>query len=338
MVYAVDLALDIMRRLDPEGAEPVMFQRDYGFFIASPDGFARVAHGLKINSGKYQTPEQKNELRKSKNIVIGRDNAKFRKPPIFEKSEIPYMDALTFGRRIDSSTEFSLDDLLKTAERLEGLPDDDKLRMVTTQSDDWGNLSVDAARVIDRKRYLRAMRKKEERIYAELETLEGCSDGEDVHSRNHRLQSAYSRIKLPDCAIVTPHLVVSFPRSGVLKFHRDAPESWRTTSTMAGSVLNYSSGSGDGFTSKASPYEAQVKINAYSWKFQEPSYFQKAHSPVLKRIGEELEVVSSTKGLFDFIGRLNHLHDRVCEKEITRSVSLKTIMNNVSRLHSGLQQ
>ncbi|MEK6861837.1 MAG: hypothetical protein AABY07_07770, partial [Nanoarchaeota archaeon] len=212
MVYAVDITLKLMEGLS--SSKPHLFQRDGSLFVVSQEGLGVVSFGLSTSQirepryGETQPPE----ILESRNAILEWVKEDYQTRPRLLEGEEQHLKAIAFG---PDSTQFYLKDIVETAGELSKIPDDGNIRLVSHDtryhSHKYGyaadgiDVLVYAARVMNRERYLELLRKKEEI----LKEIAGFS----VEDKRD-LSETYKRLKFPDCVVLTPHIVVSFPRAG----------------------------------------------------------------------------------------------------------------------------
>ncbi|MBI2043988.1 hypothetical protein HYT24_01340, partial [Candidatus Pacearchaeota archaeon] len=306
MAYAIDFVLDVVSGLS--SSKPVMFQRDGLFYVVSPQGFGRVSRGLATATEKieaWQRREQKPEILESKDVIVRQTNDVSR-PPLYRGGEKSYLSAIAFD---DDTNSFTLEDMAKTAKRLAELPDDGKIRMVSHATryhshkhgygSDGIDVWVDAARVMDRERYLELLRLKEQETNEKMDSLRG-KDKRD-------LDRAYPQdIRFADCVILTPYIMVNLPRTRKL-FLSDSTSWTQRTRFRREDMFSYC----DVNTYEESPFKVNVTLNSQN------SVTLDEASKATERINRELGVVNSNVALAnDVIGRLNNLHNELSAPHI----------------------
>ncbi len=320
MAYAVDFVLNVMKELSSD--EPVMFQRDGSLFIASGQGFAQVTYGLQMFPDKIESWEERSqppEIKESEDVIQRWRVDGTYKFPVLKKGEEPYIKAISL--RSDESY-FTLEDMIKGARELSELKDDGKIRMILhgRYSNRYNDLSVDVARVMDRKRYLEIIRDKEGKIIEQIESIG------NAYRRRHGPDS-YERLTFPDCVILTHYMIVSFPRFGKLDPDRIEPDSWAEGSMLLqkdigstkGSILDHERDN----TSAQSPYGANITLNAQFFQAAYAKTFDDRCLGMSERISKELSAVRSNMDMAEeFAANINMIHNRVCADYIKRFKSV----------------
>jgi len=322
MTYAVDFAIDIMQMISSPA--PVMFQRNSSLFIASQQGFAQITYGLNTQSQKKaEWQEEAPEILESQDAIIRRSEEGFRDyKTTFRKGEGKYLLPILFSKDSDA---FTLEDMIKAAEALQKLPDDGKIRMVshdsTYHSHKYGyaadgiDVWVCAARVMNRKRYLELVKKNETDLLGSIGALEGLS--------HQQISASYSRLKFPDCVIMTPYLLVSFPRGGRLSNLEHNQTDWRQSTSLEhswngtsnGSILTYRELRND----VESPFNIYVTLNSLSFKGKTQSSLESKSASLINQFKKELDALykATEKGQLS-IESINNAHNKACTTEIKR--------------------
>ncbi len=316
MTHAIDFVLNVVKKISSK--EPVLFQRDGSLYVASADGFGKVGYGLRTAPEEIQPWE---ERRQSPEIVESQDAIKkwvgdsWYKKPKFLNGEQKYFKSIVFG---SDSNSFSLEEITKIAQELAKLPDDGKIRMVLHGSNyhshkygyaaDGIDVFIQQARVMGRDRYLELMRKKENKILQDMESLAETKD--NVNDR-------YQRLTFPDCVILTPYMFVSLPRRGRLDFHRHELDAWKQDTTLK---ISYSGSS----TYDESPFAMHITLNAQYLKIKDAEKLIMTKDKVLEHISKELSAVKSNMELAEkFIARINEVHNKVSAKDIKWKKNLR---------------
>jgi len=332
MVYAVDFVLNVMKELS--SSEPLLFQRDGSLYVASTDGFGRVDYGLLKEPSTIQQWRGQSEERQKFLDIAGSTDAIIRwqenefggNKPVFQKDEEPYIQAIAFGS--DTNT-FTLKKVTKAAQQLAELPNDGKVRMVSHGSNyhshkygyaaDGTDVYVLEARVMDKEKYLGLVRKEEDKLIGLIGDMERASE-------------AYGRLKIPDCVIVTPYLMVSLPRSGRLHLRRDEPDSWTQDTIMGlnyrgttrGSILEHNTI----IACIESPFDVNVVINAKSLQGANEEGLKSSGEELLAKVTEQLSAVTSSMPLAQkFIDRMNATHNNVCAPNIQQRKDFRGMLS-----------
>jgi hypothetical protein len=173
------------------------------------------------------------------------------------------------------------------------------------------------ARVMDSERYLELIRAKEDELIHAMSQL-----GERSAVERRSIDEAYRKLELPDCVVLTPHMMVSLPRSGRLKLHRDEPDSWTVDTGLAPissdprerSILYYN----DVSSYKESPFGMKIALNSYG-----------GDDPItaLGRMNDEVEAIySNTPVARGFLERINSVHNELCAPNIDSSRQMERRM------------
>lgn len=323
MIHAVDFVLNVMKELSP--TEPVLFQRDGSLYIVSEQGFGQVTYGLCTEPKEIQPWEKRGQspevlkLESITNILVG---DRYNKKPSFREGEEPYFKAICFG---PDSNLFSLEEITKSAQELAKLEDDGKIRAVfhgkRHNSHKYGyggdgmDIWVQAARVMDRKRYLELIRDKEDKILNQIECIGDISEKDDIYD-------SYDKLTFPDCVILTPNILVSLPRGGIFNiednYDTNKPEFWTQKTKLSIKYGDYTKGSilnqGDVKPFKESPYEISVKLNAQVLNFPDGKGFGSMSQELLERITKEIAAVNSNmKSAKEFVAKMNAIHNKACD-------------------------
>ena len=309
----IDFVVKVMGGIS--SSEPVLFQRDGWLYVASPEGFAQVNLGLPTRPETIQSWEKREQhpaITESIDALQERTDEGHK----FIGEEQKYFGAIAFG---PDDYSFSLEEMMKTAQRLAALSNDGKIRMVSHgngyRSHKYGyacdgiDVWVRDARVMDRSRYLGLVREKEDAIFQEVESLAGLN-GED-------LERAYRRIDFSDSVIMTPYLMVSMPRNGSLG--RET-ESWtkemRLGGDGSGNVLSYGRGSTMN-TYRESPYAVHVTLNTNRFSATEESELRSKSADTLGELALQLNAVNANMSLAQkIVDRGNAAHNKACAKNI----------------------
>ncbi|MBN2052385.1 hypothetical protein JW756_02685 [Candidatus Woesearchaeota archaeon] len=338
MTYAVDFVIDAMTKLSD--SKPVMFQRDGSLFIASKQGFAQVTYGLHVMPQKrHELDSEVPEILESKNAILQRvKDTRGESKIVFRKTEKKCIQSIIFGT--DDNT-FTLEDIIKSASALQELPDDKKIRMVSHDSGyhshkygyaaDGIDVWVAAARVMDRERYLELVRKNED------DMLESMARIKDIkHISTQPTDELYRNLKFPNCLILTPNLLASFPRKGSLRNAMHDEKDWNNSTrlennwngTNNGSILRYSELRHD----MESPFSFYIDLNSSRFKAKTAEELANKGGKLINQMEKELEALrlAAEKGQ-SFIERLNAVHNEVC------TIAIETLKKNYPNAYKRYQ-
>lgn len=323
MTYAVDFVLGIMKSLsdDEFSDEPVLFQRDGSLHIASEQGFGQVNYGLRT-APQEGNGEQPPEITESTDAILGWEGEGRGTKPIVNQPERAYLTAIAYG---PDRRSFTLDEMAKTARELRKLSDDGKIRMISHGSSyhshkggygmDGTDVWVREARVMDRERYLGLLREREDALLKEMEF--------QLRSGRGNLSHRYTQVKFPDCVILTPYMMVTLPRRGMLDSF--GPEHW-TTRTQLGAIYPLSADilhHGEVNSFSESPFAVEVKLNAQN--VGPISSDGKELVGIPETLAHELRAVTNNLDLANqFIAKMNALHDRLCAEDIEWSKEMRS--------------
>ena len=210
MEYAVDIVYDLVKKLDPKVQEPVLFERDGMLFIVSKGAVGITCYNSSPAEGDVDGVVRRETPRDWRDGLKGR--------AIFTPEEAPYFNLLSCQNQRTNRAwdKFCLEGLFDLPEKL---PHDGKVRVIHHESKDNSrtvnnycsfnmtsserfeeNVEVDVAeaRTVDEKRYLAAARKAE--VLSRKSMIEM-----DVWKSNNA--------KHGDSLVITPDVLVSFPRS-----------------------------------------------------------------------------------------------------------------------------
>ena len=209
MNYGIDIVVDVLSKLCPPGCSPVMFQRDDKFYVATPRAFGHVGYGLFTH---YAAGEPHPDMEGATNLVLSRrSNGMQGSEGVYSDAEWEVLRHL--GTSYRTKGAFTLDDMMRVG-RDASCDDDIRVLRGAYYFDDRAP-SVAGASKIGREEYFSRMRAKED---AMREALLAREDG-----------SIHEDFLFPDCVVVTPDFILSFPRVGHLKLQRHTPyDSWTT--------------------------------------------------------------------------------------------------------------
>jgi len=319
---AVDIVINLMRKLSSK--EPVMFQRDSGFYVASEQGFGMVSWGLSLRlrgkewTGTEYAPEFPEMFESEDLIKIVKRNTRDAEMK-FTKGE-KYLNPILFGN--DSKT-FTLMNLIDSAAQLQKLRDDGNIRMVEHGSGyhshkygyacDGIDVWVNNARVMKRDRYLELLKEREKEICKKLRDFvepERWSGGKD-----------YSTMKFPDCTIITQNLMLNFPRAGCIDSFRE--NVWGDETTFCPKWDSFNSGDilyhrQELSTHHESPFAARLHINSQYSNITDGKQYQNFRKSFTEGLNKELDAVQEIMPVAEeYILGLNLHHNmiRVAKKD-----------------------
>ncbi|MBN1377097.1 hypothetical protein JW949_02045 [Candidatus Woesearchaeota archaeon] len=300
----IDFALNVIKEIS--STEPVLFQRDGSLYVASEKGFGQITYVLHTLPENVEKRRQPLEIAESENAIHRWYKDGYHEKPAFKKSEKPYLEKICCG---PDGKSFSLEEITKNAQELAKLKDDGKIRMVLKgncyRAHKYGyygkyvtKFSARAARVMDKKKYLGIIRDKEKKILNKLEEY----------------------YNIPDCVILTPYIMVSVPRGGLLNISGTLNNlnSWTKTSRLEpyygrGSILR--SRKVNIYTE--SPFGVNAYLNTQFFNASNTQTFEKKSQDIMERTEKELSVVKSNLDLIsEYVERLNKTHNNLCAKHI----------------------
>lgn len=321
MVYAADFVIDVMERIS--SPKPVMFQRDGSLFVASQQGFGHVSYGLQTTPQKRDKYDKElPEILESEDLVIRtiKDDFGCGRKQVMLKKEKQYVVPTLFG---PDDNRFTLEEMMKTAAALQKLPDDKKIRMVSHgeryHSHKYGyacdgiDVWVDSGRVMDRERYLELVRMNETKLLEDISSLEKFEQGNILHAR---LSSAYNSLKFPKCAIVTPNVLVSFPRRGRLSGTSSGTSEWSSSQTHFNwNVVEYGEFED---SHRESPFNFYVTLNSQVFPAAKTAdIITSKGEDIVNQVKKELEAICACVNQEpNFIQTINAIHNKACAKEI----------------------
>jgi hypothetical protein len=260
---------------------------------------------------------QVSAIEDSKNLLKKNGNSSDKRGLVMQK-EKRFLRPMMFGT---DDRYFTLESIAVSARSLAMLPDDGKVRMTdhyTTHrshkhgySCDGINVSLIAARSMDRERYLELMRETEDNILNNLALLKLIED--DEH------QSDMYRIAiLPDCLIMTEHMLVTLPRPGGLKDRGHWTTAWKSETRLETnnlrSVLEYSPiniYNIDGHI----PFNLNVVSKSQRLSAADARTLNSLKEETAKETNLQLNaVMSNMKAAEQFIARMNDIHGFVSGK------------------------
>ncbi len=322
MAYAVDFVIDVMSRIS--STKPVMFQRDGSLFVASEQGFGHVSYGLQTRSQKRDKYDKElPEILESEDLVIRTIQDKYGggRKRVMLKKEKQYVVPILFG---PDDNRFTLEEMMKTAAALQKLPDDKRIRMISHgeryHSHKYGyacdgiDVWVDSGRVMDRERYLELVRMNETKLLEAISSLEKSEQG-NIHAHTD-FYSEYNRLKFPKCAIITPNVLVSFPRRGRLSGTSSGTSEWSSSQThFNGNVIEYGEFEG---AHRESPFNFYVTLNSQVFPpAKTADVIASKGEGTISQVRNELDTICAYVAQEpNFIQTINAVHNKACVKEI----------------------
>ncbi len=334
MTYAIDSLISIMRNLS--SSEPVMFQRDHKFYVASKEGFGQTETGLRtwplsdaekeqFESYGKNTPGNQYfleyceqwrksnrhiyELLESDDLILAFEGKGFLYPkPILKEGELPYIEPIMF-RHDDNA--FALEEMVKVAEQLETLPDDGNIRMISHSSGyrrhgygvDGIDVNVEGARAMNREHYLQLMRQKEDNIYQDM------IDRAPNVIKHLQISTP---LEFPDCVIITPYLMFSFPRPGRIGY--SGFEGWDAHTRFGKEMMRYKEFS----QYLEAPFGARIRINAVDLAdlADVADDFSQAKEIYKSIISKQLDVIDSEmEKINQLVDKLREMHRNAYSRE-----------------------
>lgn len=278
----------------------ITFQKDGTAYIVSKDAFGQLGWGLRTHKRANERGEVR-EIENSKRIIVEVDH----KGKIIP-DEKPFVEPL-----LKLSDKISLKDINETVEQLADLGDDGLVRMVDGKY---------AGRAIKKDKYREYMLEKEN------EMLQTRTDLVEEFGRKgiQDLVGHYDRLSIPDCVLITPYLMISFPRAGRMTNHEiDRPISWRkktefnahTGTGQSGVVLYFDKPS----VYMESPFAVGVTINTaeFALKEIEEGAMIKKTQEYWKEVSEQLSLLSqSIDHATWYVEQLNNVHNALWADKI----------------------
>lgn len=341
--YQIDIVTELITRLG--GSNPVFFQRDHQFYVASSAGFGWVGHGLSTHPKNAERLEcgvdkEDSEILESKDITyIEQPKEKYQsaKRRVI-KQELRRVQPLLFGEDDDM---FSLESMAKTAEALQNLPDDGKIRMISHGNGyhshkhgyacDGMDFWLSTGRVIDRKRYFELMRQKEEALLQGLEKTSVAASkepefGVGVAGNRNYIEMAYDGsgigrmgykpFSLVDALVITPAFLVSFPRSGGFEYNeRNKVWTPETGFSSSNGILKFRSTP----THDDSPFKIYFKTNSLASNVRTISEFQEQSEQMIAALSHGTKAVGEVMPLMEmYVARMNNMNNTAFAKSIER--------------------
>ena len=318
--YAIDAMASTITSISNES--PFFFQRDGSFYVVSTCGYGKLSYGLSIrpeNPDKHSWKRELPEIIDSDNIIIQmskNSHEDANEKTQFKNGEKPYVAPLIFNR--DSNGHSSLEEMANIAKSLKVLPDDGKIRLVSHSqlyhshkygyacdgTDTW----LDDARVMNRDRYFELIRVIEDKFF---ETLLDRNEKAIVraYAESNVSFSDGRPIKIPDTFIITPNIMLTFPRFGALDFHNPL------TTWMADSDLSECPVYNRINQIERSPFAFYCMINRKMIEAQTANSFEEGMSQSIKSISDDLAGANTAMPLIEsFLEKINEAHNRTNKK------------------------
>ncbi len=244
--YAVDAMIATVRGVGD--SEPVFFQRNGCFYVASPQGFGRMSYGLSLSP---QNPENKRymtelpEIENSQDLTI-REGEGLNEKLRLKESELERTRPLIMHE--DSGESFSLESMANLAKALQKIGDDGNIRLVSHYTSyhshkhgyaaDGTDTSLDGARVMQREKYLEIMRSREDGFFEGLLKATKEQLGRVYESSSISYMMPQGRVvHIPDVLIATPNVMAAFPRR-VFFDHHNRNSTWQKDTDFSRPVFS----------------------------------------------------------------------------------------------------
>jgi hypothetical protein len=322
MEHAIDLAINVLKKIeDTESALP-MFHRNGYLFVLGKKGFAQIRTDLLPHWEPIRYPERE-ESDDAIALVTEEDRAQRAR---YTESEAQHFELIDLH---SCSTAFTLKEM-RDLERILSSVDDGRIRMVETSSShrshmggyglDGIDVHVRSAQVMDRVRYLEIAREKEDFVMEQMQRV-----ADELESKilpqgrvDSHLRDAYSTIRLPDAVIITEYLYVAFPRDGSLEPECSQVDMWDNDSPLGiasttGSVLKYELLSG--WSKK--PFGIKIAVNNQQCRSDDADALHKDTARVLDGVGKYISAVTTgvdtncADEIGDYVRQLNRVHEAV---------------------------
>jgi hypothetical protein len=292
-------------------------------FVASEQGFGQVSYGLQTRPRKRDKYDKElPEILESEDLVIRtiKDDFGCGRKQVMLKKEKQYVVPTLFG---PDDNRFTLEEMMKTASALQKLPDDKKIRMISHgeryhshkhgYACDGIDVWVDSGRVMDRERYLELVRMNETKLLEAISSLEKFEQG-NIHAHTD-FYSEYNRLKFPKCAIITPNVLVSFPRGGRLSGTNSGTSEWSSNQThFNGNVIEYGEFEG---AHRESPFNFYITLNSHAFHAAAAGQMVARGGAIIYQAKNEFDAVcASIAQESNFIQTINAIHNKACAKEI----------------------
>lgn len=314
--YAVDVMVDTVRHITRHN--PSLFQRDSAFYAVTPAGFGKVSGGLSLTT---QNPEQKEwrcglpEITDSVNVLLQRGKENYQST--FIEGERERFLPLIF--HTDSYGRFSLESMASTAIALSQLPDDGNIRMIghiisyhshkygyaADGSDTW----LTAARIMKCSRHLDIMRAREEQF------LQALKSGDEKLTKE--VYDSTGLVRVPNVFIITPQLMLTFPRKGVIDYHHDV--SWKPDTEFSGEIPVYH----EVCTYDRSPFALHATLNKRDMDATNLDDLQTQTTKEFNALTLQIDGLYCAMPAIElFLASLNAAHDLAFQKNIAWKESL----------------
>jgi hypothetical protein len=315
MTHAIDIVHELVNRLSSSRA--VMFQRDGIFHIVSGEAIGQIQPGLRTASGPHEANDAP-EILASENLiekydkgyrVIARYAPERLKPIVFD----------------EDTTTYSIAEIVASAEALAKLPDDGKICMIRHGDQyhghkygyaaDGTDVWLAEARAIERTKYFELMRAEEDALRKEAEHYAARQDAMSPSASWYHSDQEPPR--LPRGVVITPHLIVSFPRGGHLNPTSSCGPEMRFNSyecIVEQDEPNH-------YTE--SPHAAMVTIRTRVINAHRAQDFEAAQQTLMAKLSDELKAVAATMpSLQEHVWETNDFHNRIYAKDISRHKDL----------------
>ncbi len=324
--YAIDALIETIKKISISG--PVFFQRDEEFYAATPYCFGKIGFGLSTTEntrGWNGFDKEFPEIGASENIIIGENKSRENEKTEFKKGERDYILPLVFN--IDSMGDANLNTISDITSKLKELPDDGKIRMISHDfryrshkhgyACDGTDIWLSEARVMDRENYFELMREKEEKFFEALKTK-----NEHFLNGAYMISTSYPQggkpVKIPDSMIVTPNIMLTFPRLGIIDYH-NRDQSWDNKKDLGKERPIYSAIS----TYEKSPFLAHLTLNRKIMQAYNLSELEELTSETMEKISKDLVgIKKSMPQIQSFLLRINNIHNQCFKENITHTQNL----------------
>jgi len=326
--------IDTVRRIS--GEEPVIFQKDGGFYAVSSRGFGVANYGLPTcfrdweQRPKYRKDEPEPLARKHSQVLSVEVSSPGRtRNLVSDDPELKYVQP--FVSDPDGSGT-SIGELAQAAEEFRALQENDNVYMLNHffgyHSHKYGYAAdgVDVVprfgRVMPREKFLELMAQCEGEILEKIKTtFEELGEGRTPEtSRVYGDDCNSGFVRLPDAFVLTPNTFMSFIRRGEPHIDRDYRNNWTSETHLSDQFI--SSGQMDGY--KESPFGFYVRVNSKGIFGKDADTLRQEQERFTGDITDELrEVAVSAKQVAPIIERLNGFHDTLFAENIAWSKSLR---------------
>jgi len=330
--YAIDVMVSTVSALSSH-KQPVLFQRDGEFYAFTPYCFGKVSLGLATNENnpeKHKFVKEFPEILASENIILSKTERE-NEAAKFKKGERAYILPLVFN--VDRGGESSLESMAVVFAKIKKLPDDKKIRMIAHDFQyhshkhgyacDGTDIWLNSARVIDKEQYLDLMRAKEEEFFRAF----GETDSrllEYAYMQSTDSPQGGKPVKIPDSVVVTPNIILTFPRPGVLNYH-ERDQSWNSKTDFSGEHMPVYGGVS---TYNKSPFSAHLILNRRIMQAQTPEELDKLTSEVIVKISEDfVGLREAMPQIESFLSRINNAHNSHFAKSVQRGEEIAARAN-----------